>query len=155
MPLNETLTVDIPPLDSPIIQLGVEFEHGEVRFVEIDNSNPGVFEFNAKETTLTVAPWGENFGYPFLYQVIFVALGFRFRGGAVGPVQWESPRRQPKYVKTVELNTEQNAVVFIIALPDERRSSAQFLLISDSAQAPEVRIDPTIVNNPDPPPDMT
>ncbi|MEO1366141.1 MAG: hypothetical protein AAFX50_03105 [Acidobacteriota bacterium] len=135
----------------PFVRIGLEITDGGVRFVEITNTRPKVLRFDLETRTLTSDPRAAREPFPFEYRVQFLAANFRFRGRGQS-IFWEVPEHRPGYIDEPVLEAGDQLLLMRVTNEGPKQTFARFLLVSEGLFAAGVQIDPTIVNNPDPPP---
>lgn len=134
------------------IRLGIALEGNRAFIRELSNLAPEALIFDPETRTLMSDPLRGKIPFPFHFAVEFQAMNFRFRGQIVDALRWEFPRHRPSYIEEPTLGDEDRVISMRVLNADARRNRAQFLLFSEGWTAGNLGIDPTIVNNPDPPP---
>lgn len=135
----------------PFVRLGLEITDGGVRFVEITNTAPKVLRFDLETRTLVNDPRRARDPFPFEYRVEFLAANFRFRGRGQA-IFWEVPDHRPPYIDEPVLEADDHLLRLHVLNKEPFETLTRFLLVSGDLVAAGLEVDPTIVNNPDPPP---
>ncbi len=138
--------------DSGRIRLSLTFKGGKLVFSETENTAPHVLAFQLRTKTLTVDPLGGGVNHPYLVTVEFEASGFTFEKPAENAVIWKKPTTRPPFVGKPELEDDDKLLRLFAVNASSERQTVHFELIPAGAIAAAIGpIDPTIVNNPDPP----
>jgi hypothetical protein len=133
------------------IRLSISCEKGECRFTVLENTAPQVLAFELPSKALNVDPQAGNAGRPYLFIVEFEAVGFTFETPADGAVIWKVPATRPPFVAPPKLEAGATLLRLFAVNASTERQAVQFELIPAGDAAAGEPIDPTIVNNPDPP----
>lgn len=138
--------------DADRIRLVIDFDGGSYQFLVTENTAPDVLAFEPCARQLGVKPDAGGADRPFLFRVEFEALNFEFRQPAEDAVKWLEPATRPPFVSRPKLSPDATLLVLFAVNASQQRQTVQFDLMPAGALGASAKpIDPTIVNNPDPP----